>query len=724
LIGFAARRVMKPVYFLMLFILSLQTVCALADQRPITVKDAIEMTRLADVDYFWGNPSEGRVAQYAPDGRHFVVLLRKGDLGADANVYSLYLFATSEVLTNGKPNLIVQLRSSSNRPAIRELKWLSDNKTIAFAGEREKGISQVYTVDTLTRQLRQRTSHSNSVDHFDISADGQQILFTAEKIQGTGLTATQQHNGFVVQNQSLPDLIAGRYNYVPGEEALFYQKTVEQTIDVPAGNQVNTNTRLTFSPDGQFAVVTAYFRQPVSEWASYSNHSLQYWATRPAFLEMASAVFQYFLFSSASGSVRPLLQSPAYYTSQMSWAPNSRAVVVRTYLPLDSVTGQERADRERGELPAEVEIPSLALRRLRPDEWQATQVPARTDLPRITLEEAPDTPPKIFAHNLTTHRDRMIFDLNPQLSELRLGAFQELSFVVHGIPIVAGLYLPSGYVAGRRYPLVIQTHGFDPKRFSMDGCEEWSSGFAARPLAASGIMVVQMQNFANPEDHDRVGNDSSLGNTVEERFRNYVVLAYEQVIDYLNERGMTDPDQLGISGFSRTVWFVSYALTHSKTPFRAAVLTDGISGGYFEYVARRETEFDVDNGGMAPFGEAGLQLWKRESPGFNLDRLRTPTRLVSFGDLTSEWEWFVGAQLMGKPVELVDIAGAKHLLERPQDRYIAMQGIVDWYRFWLQGYERPNPDDLDQYKRWEHLRELRGAGAKAAADQARLGSAP
>jgi hypothetical protein len=43
----------------------------------------------------------------------------------------------------------------------------------------------------------------------------------------------------------------------------------------------------------------------------------------------------------------------------------------------------------------------------------------------------------------------------------------------------------------------------------------------------------------------------------------------------------------------------------------------------------------------------------------------------------------------------------------------SQQGDVDWMRFWLQGYEAPDPAKKDQYKRWEHLRELRDADAQA-----------
>ena len=54
----------------------------------------------------------------------------------------------------------------------------------------------------------------------------------------------------------------------------------------------------------------------------------------------------------------------------------------------------------------------------------------------------------------------------------------------------AGLYWPLNYVAGRKYPLVIQTHGWTPDRFWMDG--PWTTAFAAQALAGKGFFVLQV----------------------------------------------------------------------------------------------------------------------------------------------------------------------------------------------------------------------------------------
>ena len=104
-------------------------------KRPVTVADSIQMTRLGDPSYTDGAPSKGIVAKFSPDGKHFVVVLKKGNLEANTNEYSLVLFQTAEVFQSPEPRVLVSLASSSNRPAIDNVRWLDDNDTILFLGE-------------------------------------------------------------------------------------------------------------------------------------------------------------------------------------------------------------------------------------------------------------------------------------------------------------------------------------------------------------------------------------------------------------------------------------------------------------------------------------------------------------------------------------------------------------------------------------------------------------
>src|SRR5713101_2841587 len=93
--------------------------------RPVTVKDFIEMTELGHFQAFNGSP----VANFSPDGREFVVVVRKGDLSSNTIRYSILLWSAIRLLDAHPPFLVLTMESSSNRPAIRDVSWLPDNET-------------------------------------------------------------------------------------------------------------------------------------------------------------------------------------------------------------------------------------------------------------------------------------------------------------------------------------------------------------------------------------------------------------------------------------------------------------------------------------------------------------------------------------------------------------------------------------------------------------------
>lgn len=70
------------------------------------------------------------------------------------------------------------------------------------------------------------------------------------------------------------------------------------------------------------------------------------------------------------------------------------------------------------------------------------------------------------------------------------------------------------------------------------------------------------------------------------------------------------------------------------------------------------------------------------------------------------WEPYALLREMHKPVEFVRLDTNEHVMTNPAVRLAAQGGNVDWFRFWLQGYEDPESTKLDQYKRWEALREV------------------
>src|SRR5262249_37178645 len=147
-----------------------------------------------------------------------------------------------------------------------------------------------------------------------------------------------------------------------------------------------------------------------------------------------------------------------------------------------------------------------------------------------------------------------------------------------------------------------------------------------------------------------------------------------------DERGLIDPLRVGIIGFSRTVYSVEYTLTHSSYQFAAATVADGFDGGYVQYLVNPYAKRDYHsvNGGD-PLGPT-FELWRQRSPSFTVEQLEAPIRLESYGGIAAvigNWEWYAKLILMGRPVELVYLPDATHLLVKPWERMTSQQGNVD-----------------------------------------------
>jgi hypothetical protein len=81
-------------------------------------------------------------------------------------------------------------------------------------------------------------------------------------------------------------------------------------------------------------------------------------------------------------------------------------------------------------------------------------------------------------------------------------------------------------------------------------------------------------------------------------------------------------------------------------------------------------------------------------------------RAHGFYHTLGNWEWFSGLTHLNRPVELVYLPGAPHLLVKPWDRLASQQGTVDWFSFWLKGEESSEPAKSEQNRRWKAVREL------------------
>src|SRR5262249_43955328 len=97
---------------------------------------------------------------------------------------------------------VAQFATSSNRPGIARARWLKDNFTLVFIGERPGEASQIYAVDTRSHRIEQLTRSATAVTAYTTTEDGEVVVYIAEAPEPDPAEyAAMRARGFVVQPQ-------------------------------------------------------------------------------------------------------------------------------------------------------------------------------------------------------------------------------------------------------------------------------------------------------------------------------------------------------------------------------------------------------------------------------------------------------------------------------------------------------------------------------------------
>jgi len=730
-----------------------------------TVADEIDLMLFDDL---------ARVVAFSPDGNYFVVYSERGNLGLNRPEDSLRFYRSGDVQTflalanepqPPAPMWVVNCSTDKEGPIINDWRWLSDSSGVAFLERTAHGDRQLVIADLGKKMVEPLTSAAESVKNYDIR-DRQHYVYTiADQAGRETMQVERQAPAIVGTGHSLFELLlpddpvtgltsspsSYLWAFVDGKR---FQVKEDGVPIVPDGS-------MALSPDG-YSLVT---RISVSEFpTSWEMLYPPPFASDPYRIRVGSSVRQYVRIDLETGFVRSLTDAPvsndagswASVLASPSWSSDGQAVLLpgtfikskgnapsRPCIAVVDIPSETRTCVEmlRGHTETGVEKDYHLIENVRFADTRKERVVVmfrnRLDSPLATLEyrytaegtwqvtgrsdSAPEVghdglevmirqafnmPPQLVASDQRT--SRVIWDPNPQLKAIDLGQVSVYTWKdKEGRDWKGGLYKPSNYNAAQRYPLVIQTHGFPELGFRPSGI--FPTAFAARALAAVGIVVLQV-GFSCPVGTPDEGPCAVSG--------------YEAAANQLVSEGVVDPEKIGIIGFSRTCFYVMKMLTTGSVHLRAASITDGWMVDYSQYMLMPERVSREGNSmiGVAPFGK-GLQNWLKLSPGFNLDKISSPLLVVGGGpvSLLFMWQPYAALRYLQRPVDLIMLNTDEHVLTNPAVRMASQGGSVDWFRFWLQGYEDPDPTKTGQYARWRELLRLQEANeSRSATPQAAL----
>lgn len=254
---------------------------------------------------------------------------------------------------------------------------------------------------------------------------------------------------------------------------------------------------------------------------------------------------------------------------------------------------------------------------------------------------------------------------------------------VDGTEIEGVLYLPRN-AAQRPRPLLVIAHGgpatpYRPERVHSDiyPVQYWLDSGAA-------VLVPNYRGSGSYGDAFMAMNAGRLG----EAYAEDILTG----IDYLVERGIADPDRLGMMGFSAGGDAAAYLATHSSR-FRAVSVGAGISDFTLDYATNDQPRKLREYLGT-PWENP--EVYARVSPVSALAEASTPTLIqhgrhdnrVAFANAQA---LFRGLLHYGVETQLVVYDNAGHGFGTPRDKLAAMEHNRRWFDVYLFGDgERPD----------------------------------
>jgi len=246
-----------------------------------------------------------------------------------------------------------------------------------------------------------------------------------------------------------------------------------------------------------------------------------------------------------------------------------------------------------------------------------------------------------------------------------------------GVRIEGILIKPTGFIEGKRVPLIVEIHGGPTWQWEdalMLGWHDW-----AQVLASRGYAVL----LPNPRGSTGYGAafERLLQNDVGGGEAQDVISGAQAMVD----QGIADPERLGIAGWSWGGYLTAWSITQT-TMFKAAMMGAGVANLISDHAAG-----DIPAANLAYYDEdlyTNWELYARASPVRFAANVTTPT-LILHGDSdirvhpSQGQEFYRALKTVGIPTQFVRYPREGHGLRERAHHIDLMKRIVDWFGLYM-----------------------------------------
>lgn len=294
------------------------------------------------------------------------------------------------------------------------------------------------------------------------------------------------------------------------------------------------------------------------------------------------------------------------------------------------------------------------------------------------VSESPDRPAEVYVTKLVRFEPKQVSTLQESFTA-PLGKTEPITWKSTDSREVEGLLTyPVGYETGRRVPLLVIVHGGPAGVFT----QQFIGGRSPYPVAvfaAKGYALLRC-NVRGSSGYGREFRFANYNDWGGGDFRDIM-----SGVDALIERGLADPERLGIMGWSYGGYMTSWAVTQTKR-FKAASVGAGVTNLMSFTGTADISDFIPDYMGGEYWDV--FDQWKAHSAMFHVKNVTTPT-LIQHGDkdlrvpISQGYEFYNALRRQGVPVKMAVYPREPHGLQELKHQLDAMQRNVEWFEKWL-----------------------------------------
>lgn len=625
--------------------------------------------------------------QISPDGSRVAILVTRADYPKDDYTTDVALVdvatGTQRTLTNG-------------RDGVASPRWSPSGDSIAFlalAGDPDAQQEQIFVMPLDGGDAVQVTHAHNGVEQFAWRPDSAQIAYVSPDSQPDETAVKQHRDEFVVGDNAYLDRAASVSSHVwlVGADGSGEHRLTSGSWSVPSSQPPGPpGSPLSWSPDGSHIAITR-LDNPIygdndrssvdlvdaKSGAVRKLTSRTMWEAFPAYSPDGSNVaYEYphagdptdiesiWVSASSGGDGVEVTKALDRHIVRAIWMPGGKSLLVAAHDGTDAAMWVQ---------PLSGTATRVTTGDVEPVEpfWLDADV-GRNGAIAFTGSQ-PSSAVELWYMASPTAQPKQLTHLNAAVDSLDYGRMEAVQWQgPDGYAEDGVLTYPPGFVAGRKYPLVLNIHG-GPNSASTTAYNPFTQLLAARGWLVFSPNYRGSDNLGNAYWHG-IFNDAGDGPGRD-------VMAGIAAVEKM---GIVDESDIAVSGWSYGGYMTSWLEGHYDV-WKVAVAGAAVNN--------LVDEFDLsDNNVGVRYGFTGLSSpwiggelgsYAAQSPITYASAIRTPTLIMSdVGDvrvpITQSYEMFRALKADGVPVEFWAYPVGGHSPGDPVRRDDVYKRWIDW----------------------------------------------